>query len=149
MIGGRCYTIDGSWYQTRGIKNGRKENGLVHLECFPAFKAGRADKCLHCGHPVMEIEVAGRKFGGAFYTITAEAAAANYAGKVPPGQVHSECHYAFRKEKTPKCAVCGDPVTEMVTQDGRDFTGKFHTVAGGKRVHEECHHMANYQLRHG
>ena len=90
VIGGRCYTIDGSWYQTRDIKNGRKENGLVHIECFPAFKAERADKCLHCGHPVMEIEIGGRKFGGVFFTITAEAAAANYEGlPAAGGQVHS------------------------------------------------------------
>ena len=122
---GMHYTID------KG-DNGRDEEGKVHSECYTKFKAARADKCLHCSHPCMKIDIGGRHFSGTFYTVQAGKYNQDTGGKV-----HEECWDGFRKAHADKCAHCGRAVIQATFDDGFCSSGSFYTVDAGK-VHAEC-----------
>ena len=118
-------------YYTIEAEDNKGRGGKVHKECYTAFKAARVEKCLHCSHPVMEIDVDGQHFDGVYYTIKPGTYKQETGGKV-----HQECYTAFRIEHGEKCAHCGKAVMEGVI-GGKHFSGTYYTEKG-KKIHEEC-----------
>ncbi|KJE95841.1 hypothetical protein CAOG_06245 [Capsaspora owczarzaki ATCC 30864] len=120
---GQFYTTD------MGSAGGKLPNGekprQVHLECWEAFEAARAAKCLHCHSPICELP---GKFSGSYYPVD---------GPVK-GSVHAECYPAFQMSSAPKCVQCQQPCAEIPGK----FSGRLYQVAGG-RLHEEC--QTDYQ----
>lgn len=104
-----------------GQQYGRlSEDGiLLHAQCVEAYKLATAEKCDHCGKPML----------GAWIELK---------GASGHAVVHKECLEAFKLKTRPKCGKCNAPIMD-----------NSHKVSGGKSYHAACWdaHVAEHEQK--